>query len=255
MGRSISSCKEIRRGGHHRGTHPAPIGGAAPPAAPYLLGVEAGGVGAAHPPLGVQLQQVEQDTATQLVGDSEAQGDPTDGAGTLVVELREDGEVTPGRGQGDKETVTRAPMGAAPNLVDVLHPDAVVLGAPAALCPVPARRQHRGGRKGRAGRRGGVSVPPFPPSPLCPPRPSPPQLHLRLHLHGHRHRHVGRAGAVHAVGTPRGESGDMLRPPSPQHWAGDRGLSQCHLRSWSWKVMVSPMSSSPDTLSSMSTVT
>lgn len=34
----------------------------------------------------------------------------------------------------------------------------------------------------------------------------------------------------------------------------DGGLARCHLRSWSWKVMASPMSSSPDTLSSMSTV-
>jgi len=83
-------------GGHRLGTHPSPGG---PRAAPYLLGVEGGRGGAGRAPLGAQLQQVEQDAAAQPVGDGEAQGDPADGARTLVVELREGAAVTPGRGR------------------------------------------------------------------------------------------------------------------------------------------------------------
>lgn len=55
-------------------------------------------VGAVHAPLSAQLQQVEQDVVAQQVGDGEAQGDPADGAGTFVVELREDGGVMPSTG-------------------------------------------------------------------------------------------------------------------------------------------------------------
>lgn len=145
MGRGTSSWKEMKGEGdiYTYATltptqHPAG-GRGGPGAAPYLLGVEAGGVGTAHAPLGAQLQKVEQDAAAQLVGDGEVQGDATDGAGTLVVELQEEGEMTLGRGQSPW-----APMGAAPYLVDVLHLDAMVLKSPAALHPVPARGQHRG---------------------------------------------------------------------------------------------------------------
>lgn len=65
----------------------------------YLLGVEGGQVGAVHAPLGAQLQQVEQGAATQLGGHSEAQVGTADSAGTFVVQLPEDREVTPGRAQ------------------------------------------------------------------------------------------------------------------------------------------------------------
>lgn len=65
---------------------------------PYLGGVEDGVVGAVHAPLGAQLQQVKQDVVAQQMGDGEAQGDPVDGAGTFVVELREDSGIMPSTG-------------------------------------------------------------------------------------------------------------------------------------------------------------
>lgn len=65
---------------------PAPSGGQRS-RSPYLGGVEGGVVGAVHAALGAQFQQVEQDMVAQQVGDSEAQSDPADGAGTFVVEL------------------------------------------------------------------------------------------------------------------------------------------------------------------------
>lgn len=88
--------------GHRGDTHlpdtseRPPVGSG--PAAPYLGGVEGGVVRAVDAPVGAQLQQVEQDVAAQQVGDGEAQGDPADGAGAFVVELREDGGMVPSTG-------------------------------------------------------------------------------------------------------------------------------------------------------------